>query len=92
MIEIGVRELKKGVSRVLRQVASGEGIRVTRRGEPIAEIIPVSAQSPDRRLKSLTAAGQLTPASAARSAHPPELATSTVSASGLVLDDRADER
>ena len=41
MVEVGVRELKRGLSKYLRRVRAGETIVVTDRGEPVARIIPV---------------------------------------------------
>ena len=47
MIRMGVRELKNGLSRALRQVQEGETVEVTDHGRPIARIIkawPARAQ------------------------------------------------
>lgn len=39
-MEVGVRDLKNGLSRYLKRVQSGETIAVTDRGKPVARIIP----------------------------------------------------
>lgn len=38
------RELRNNVGAVLREVASGESLRVTVRGRPVADLVPVSAR------------------------------------------------
>lgn len=42
--EIPQRELRNNVSGVLRDVEAGEAVRVTVRGRPVAEIVPVSSR------------------------------------------------
>lgn len=39
--EIPQRELRNDVAKVLREVAAGERLRVTVRGKPVADIVPV---------------------------------------------------
>ncbi|MEY3340693.1 MAG: hypothetical protein RLZZ269_604 [Actinomycetota bacterium] len=48
-MDVGVRELKQHLSEHLRRVAAGEVIRITDRGLPIAEIVPLVAGDPLRR-------------------------------------------
>ena len=40
--EIPQRELRNNVSAVLREVEAGHALRVTVRGRPVAELVPVS--------------------------------------------------
>ena len=40
--EIPQRELRNDVANVLRRVAGGQRLRVTVRGRPVAELVPVS--------------------------------------------------
>lgn len=40
--EIPQRELRNDITRVLREVAEGRGVRVTVKGRPVADLIPVS--------------------------------------------------
>jgi prevent-host-death family protein len=42
MTTIGIRELRQHASQYLRRVKAGETITVTERGEPIAELRPIS--------------------------------------------------
>jgi prevent-host-death family protein len=46
---VGVHEAKTHLSRLLADVAGGEEVVITRRGEPVASLVPVS-QSSARRL------------------------------------------
>lgn len=58
-----MRELKATLSKVLREVEAGEQVRVTRRGRPVADLVP--AQAPQRygpAMRKLTAEGRVTPA------------------------------
>ena len=40
--EIPQRELRNNISAVLRDVEAGQAVRVTVRGRPVAELVPVS--------------------------------------------------
>jgi prevent-host-death family protein len=42
--EIPQRELRNSVSDVLRQVEAGASLRVTVRGRPVADLVPVAAR------------------------------------------------
>ncbi|MEX1140688.1 MAG: type II toxin-antitoxin system prevent-host-death family antitoxin [Thermoleophilaceae bacterium] len=41
MQEVGVREFKNGASRFIDRVEAGEVITVTKRGRPVARVLPV---------------------------------------------------
>lgn len=92
MREIGVRDLKKGLSEVLRRVDGGEQVRVTVRGRAVADIVPVGAPRRDEHLQALVTQGRLTPAARSRPSRAPRLARAPGSASALVLAERDDER
>jgi prevent-host-death family protein len=92
MREIGVRELKTSLSRVLRRVAEGEQIRVTVRGQPVADLVPTGARRGEARLRALVADGRLTPASSSRPRRSPRPLDTGRSASAIVLAERDDER
>jgi len=47
--EIPQRELRNEITEVLKQVAAGQRLRVTVRGRPVADLVPVSE---DRRFVS----------------------------------------
>lgn len=44
MREIPQRELRNNVSAVLREVEAGARVRVTVRGRPVADLVPVTAR------------------------------------------------
>ena len=41
MTEVGVHEAKSTLSELLRRVAAGEEVTITRSGEPVARLVPV---------------------------------------------------
>jgi prevent-host-death family protein len=59
MVDVGIRELRDGLSRHLAEVRGGRTITVTDHGKPIARIVPVSELS---TLERLIAEGKVTPA------------------------------
>lgn len=58
-MDVGVRELRDGLSRHLAAVRSGRTITVTDHGRPIARIVPIEAPT---ALERLIAEGRVTPA------------------------------
>jgi prevent-host-death family protein len=91
MREIGVRELKRSLSKTLRAVGRGEQVRVTVRGRPVADIVPAGASAGDDRLRELVAQGRVVPPARARPRRAPKPAKGG-SASSLVLSEREAER
>lgn len=57
MATLGIRELRDSLTQVLRRVEAGERIEVTRDGEPIAAIVPLT----DDPLARLVAEGRARP-------------------------------
>lgn len=53
MEQVGVRELKNSLSRYLNRVKDGEIITITDRNNPIARLMPISAQPAETLLKML---------------------------------------
>lgn len=94
MREIGIRELKASLSGVLGRVESGEPIRVTKHGRPVADIVPATqARQADERLRILALDGRVTlPATRPLPARPPRLARGKRSASAIVLAERDEDR
>lgn len=43
MVEVGVHEAKTHLSQLLRRVAGGEHVVITRSGRPVAQLVPVRA-------------------------------------------------
>jgi len=53
---VGVFEAKNRLSELLDRVARGEAITITRRGEPVARLVPaVSLNDPERARKAIAA-------------------------------------
>jgi prevent-host-death family protein len=95
MREIGVRELKSGLSAVLREIEAGEQVRVTVHGRPVAYIVPVDESPEDRQMRELVTAGRVTPASKKPPRNvplPPPGKAGQGSATAAVLADREEER
>lgn len=49
-MEVGIRELRNGLSRFLKHVQRGERIVVTEHGRPVAQIIPAGVPEPIAKL------------------------------------------
>ena len=78
-MDIGIRELRDGLSRHLAEVRDGRTITITDRGRPIARIVPVDRPT---ALERLRAEGRIAPAVRRRRTAVPE----PVAATGLVSD------
>ncbi len=59
VVDVGVRELRDGLSRHLAEVRSGRTVTVTDHGKPIARIVPVERLT---RLEQLREEGRIQPA------------------------------
>lgn len=83
-MNVGIRELRDGLSRHLAQVRSGHVVTVTDHGEPVARIVPVG---------TLTALERLVAEGRVQLAHRPKRpAVRGVRASGTVSDLVAEQR
>jgi prevent-host-death family protein len=60
MESVGIRELRQNLSVYVRRVASGEALRVTDHGHPVAVLAPLPRD--DDPLAELIAAGKVVPA------------------------------
>jgi prevent-host-death family protein len=84
--EVGIRELKNGLSKYIERVRAGEEVIVTDRGRPVARLSSVDAT--DVRLAELVAAG-IVRAPTSRQRHRPD---HRIQAKGSVSDLVADQR
>ncbi|MGQ0573925.1 MAG: type II toxin-antitoxin system Phd/YefM family antitoxin [Pseudonocardia sp.] len=84
-MNVGIRELRDGLSRHLAEVRKGHTITVTDHGRVIARIVPADAPT---TLERLIAEGRVTPAGRPRRSTSPE----PVEASGTVSDLVDDQR
>jgi prevent-host-death family protein len=92
MREIGVRDLKRSLSEILRAVERGAHVRVTVRGRPVADIVPAGAAAGDERVRALVAEGRLTAPMATLPKRAPRLVKGRGSASALIVAERDSER
>lgn len=90
MREIGVGELRAKLSSVLRRVERGERVRVTRRGRPVADIVP--AESAEEQRERMVAEGRITPGVRPLPKNPPPPIKTSRPASELILAEREEDR
>lgn len=83
-MEIGVRELRDGLSKHLAAVQDGRTVTVTDHGRPIARIVPIGVPT---RLEQLIAEGLVTRA-ARRKSPSPEPVTGGGPVSDLIDEQR----
>ncbi|WP_225725607.1 MULTISPECIES: type II toxin-antitoxin system Phd/YefM family antitoxin [unclassified Nocardia] len=77
-MEIGIRELRDGLSRHLAEVRAGHTVTVTDHGRPIARIVPVERLT---TLEQLRAEGRIQPAR-----KPKQPAPQPIRGKGIVTD------
>ena len=80
MREIPQRELRNNVAAVLREVEGGESLRVTVRGRPVADLVPVGAR---KRSLSPTEVARIV----ARAPLDPGFAGDLEAAAGATIDE-----
>jgi prevent-host-death family protein len=90
MIEVGVKELKNNLSRYLSRVRRGELVRVTMRGEHVADLVPSTAARESWQ-RELIAAGRLSPASLPTTSRAPRPAKLDYSLSERLIAEREEE-
>jgi prevent-host-death family protein len=83
-MDVGVRELRDGLSRYLAAVRAGGTVTVTDHGRTIARIVPVDAPT---KLEQLVSEGRVQRARR-RKAPAPEPVTTDGSVSDLIADQR----
>ena len=99
MKKVSVTEAKNGLSRLLAEVAGGESVLIVHRGTPVARIVPYRTGSldDDQAAADLIRRGIADPPAAPCSvdelqAMPSPRLPEGVSASRLIVAERADER
>ncbi|MBI3979015.1 MAG: type II toxin-antitoxin system Phd/YefM family antitoxin [Chloroflexi bacterium] len=53
MRQVNIREARTHLSRLIREAAAGEEIVIAKAGKPMAKLVPVTADHPQRRLGSM---------------------------------------
>jgi prevent-host-death family protein len=85
-MDVGIRELRAGLSRYVARVKDGEEIVVTEHGKPVAKLVSVNGES---KRDKLIREGVLIPAGRPRSARPePVRVEGDVRLSEIVLEMR----
>ncbi len=56
MVSFGAFEAKTHLSELLERVANGETITITRRGVPVARLVPIEPEKPKRTKEELSEA------------------------------------
>jgi len=75
-MDVGIRELRDGLSKHLAAVRAGHTLTVTDRGRPVARIVPVGVPT---SLEKLVSEGKVTPATRRKATRPaPVRASGTV--------------
>ncbi len=84
--EVGIRDLKNGLSSYIARVRDGEEVIVTDHGRPVARLTAID-ESTDR-LAELVAAGMVRPPTRATRRRPQQLTKTKGTVSDLVADQR----
>ncbi|MFF1818979.1 type II toxin-antitoxin system Phd/YefM family antitoxin [Kribbella sp. NPDC058245] len=84
LMDIGIRELRDGLSRHLAQVREGHTITVTDHGKPIAQIVPVARLT---KLQQMIANGEAQAPVRPKGPAPTPIKTKGT-VSDLVIEDR----
>ncbi|MFV0426373.1 MAG: type II toxin-antitoxin system Phd/YefM family antitoxin [Beutenbergiaceae bacterium] len=84
--EVGIRELKNGLSKYVEQVHAGGEVIVTDRGRPVARLSPLGAA--EDRLADLVAAGVVRAPTRSRRHLPERRTQPTAPVSDLVAEQR----
>jgi prevent-host-death family protein len=85
-MDVGIRELRAGLSRYVEQVKQGEEIVVTAHGRPVARLVPMNGE---RKRDRLIREGVLIPAHRPKRQFPEPISTTQdVRLSEIVLEMR----
>ena len=84
-MDVGIRELRAGLSRYVAQVKQGEEIVVTEHGKPVARLVPMNGE---RKIDRLIREGVVIPARSRTGWLPDELIPVKGSVSEIVIEQR----
>jgi prevent-host-death family protein len=84
-MDVGIRELRAGLSRYVEQVKQGEEIVVTDHGKPVARLVPMNGE---RKIDRLIREGVVIPARSRTGWRPERLIPVEGSVSEIVIEQR----
>ena len=84
-MDVGIRELRAGLSRYVEQVKQGEEIVVTEHGRPVARLVPMNGE---RKIDRLIREGVVIPARSRTGWRPERLIPVDGSVSEIVIEQR----
>ena len=84
-MDVGIRELRAGLSRYVEQVKQGEEIVVTDHGKPVARLVPMNGE---RKIDRLIREGVVIPARSRTGWRPERLIPIEGSVSEIVIEQR----
>ena len=85
MVEIGIRELRADLSRLVKRVHAGEELVVTDHGRPVARLVPIHGE---RKIDRLIREGRVIPAPNPWRGKLPKPIEGEGPLSDLVIEDR----
>ena len=84
-MDVGIRELRAGLSRYVERVKQGEEIVVTDHGKPVARLVPMNGE---RKIDRLIREGVVIPARSHTGWRPERLIPVEGSVSEIVIEQR----
>ena len=84
-MDVGIRELRAGLSRYVERVKQGEEIVVTDHGKPVARLVPMNGE---RKIDRLIREGVVIPARSRTGWRPERLIPVEGSVSEIVIEQR----
>lgn len=84
-MDVGIRELRAGLSRYVERVKQGEEIVVTEHGKPVARLVPMNGE---RKIDRLIREGVVIPARSRTGWRPERLIPVEGSVSEIVIEQR----
>lgn len=85
-MDVGIRDLRAGLSRYVEQVKQGEEIVVTEHGKPVARLVPINGE---RKIDRLIREGVVIPARSRTGWLPEDLIPVKGSVSDIVIEQRS---
>lgn len=85
LMDVGIRELRAGLSRYVERVKEGEEIVVTEHGKPVARLVPLDGE---RKIDRLIREGVVIPARSRTGWRPERLIPVEGSVSEIVIEQR----